>query len=65
VIANAVNSGQATVVNLSSSSPKRVASYGESRSVDATFEKQEAKEKVEKKAADDKKNAGGAFKATA
>ena len=64
-VQTAVTSGQAAVVTLSSSSPKRVASYGESRSVDAAFEKQEAKGKVEKKAAEEKSSAGGAFKATA
>jgi len=46
---NAVMSGQATVVTLSSNgSAKRAASYGESRGVEAGFEGQEVKEKEEK-----------------
>ena len=46
-VANAVVSGQAVVVNLSSQNAKRVASHGEAKQVDSSFEKQEAKEKVE------------------
>jgi hypothetical protein len=48
-VANAVVTGQAAVVSLSQKSPRRVASHGESRNVDASFEKQQIKEEVEKK----------------
>lgn len=64
-VQNAVVSGQATVVSLSGSNPKRVASHGESRSVDASFEKQEAKSAVDKKNDEAHKTTTGSFKATA
>ena len=64
-VQQAVTSGQATVVSLSTSNPKRIATHGERRSVDAAFEKQEAKEAVEKKVEKDKKSAGGAVDVSA
>lgn len=65
VAQQAVTSGQAAVVHLSSTNPKRVASHGESKSVDAAFEKQEAKENVDKKVEKEKKTAGGAVDVSA
>lgn len=62
---NAVVSGQAAVITLSGGSSKRVASHGQGRGVDATFESQTAKEHVEKKVDQEKKSTPGAFKATA
>jgi hypothetical protein len=64
-VANAVVSGQAVVVNLSSQNAKRVASHGESKQVDSSFEKQEAKEKVEEKKVEQRTTAGGAVDVSA
>ena len=64
-VQQAVVSGQATVVSLSTSNPRRVATHGERRSVDAVFEKQEAREEVDKKVEKDKKSAGAAVDVSA
>src|SRR5262245_3599903 len=63
-VQTAVNSG-AVVVQLSSNKANRTASYGESRQTDAAFEKQEAKEKVDKKKDEAKKSTGASVNVSA
>lgn len=56
IINGAINSGQAAIVSLSAK--KREPSHGESKFVDASFEKQEIKEEVAKKEEKVKTTAG-------
>lgn len=64
-IQQALTSGQAAYVTISSANPKRAVTSGDKRSVDASYGKQEAKEEITKKEDKKKSTAGAAVDVSA